>query len=206
MTAKFISLEGIEGVGKSTIAQSIHDFLNQHHIAHIMTREPGGTEIAESIRQLLLQHYQEPMESDTELLLMFASRAQHLATVIRPALQKGLWIVTDRFTDASYAYQGGGRRVPFERISLLENFVHPFEKPDITLLFTAPASLALERSRHRSHTPDRFESEAIEFFERVQNAYLVRAAQEPWRFHIIDTSQPITCVIQQVEKILSAFI
>ncbi len=206
MRSKFITLEGIEGVGKSTVAKCIHQFLEQHGVRHIMTREPGGTEIAESIRGLLLQHYQESMDSDTELLLMFAARAQHLSAVIRPMLSKGFWVVSDRFTDASYAYQGGGRQIKFERIQMLEQYVHPHEQPDLTFLLTAPVELALKRARGRDHTIDRFEKETLEFFERAQNAYLSRAQADPKRFFIVDSSLDLKIVIQQIELKLAELI
>jgi dTMP kinase len=206
MNAKFISLEGIEGVGKSTIAHCIHSWLDKHHIVHQMTREPGGTEIAEAIRYLLLAEYEEQMTSDTELLLMFAARAQHLASVIKPTLAKGQWVVSDRFTDASYAYQGGGREIDFARIEMLERYVHPDLQPDLTILLTAPVELAMERARNRNHSVDRFEKEALYFFQRAQEAYLIRAKAEPHRFQIVDTSESLEHVEEKIQAILATLL
>lgn len=199
MPALFITLEGIEGVGKSTIAYHMHRWLEARKISSVLTREPGGTEIAEAIRRVLLYPYQEKMADDTELLLMFAGRAQHLSQIILPALQAQKWVLCDRFTDASYAYQGAGRGMSFERIAQLEAFVHPQIKPDKTFLFTAPVAVALERAKGRAHSPDRFELEQLEFFERAQNAYLKLAEQAPQRFCVIDTAQPLKAVLENVE-------
>lgn len=199
MAGLFITLEGIEGVGKSTIAYHMHGWLESRGIASVMTREPGGTEIAEAIRRVLLHPYHEKMVEDTELLLMFAGRAQHLHQVIYPALSQQKWVLCDRFTDASYAYQGAGRGVAFERIAQLEAFVHPDLKPDKTFVFTASVTIALERARGRAHSPDRFELEKMEFFERAQNAYLELAKKEPDRFCIIDTNRELKEVLREVE-------
>jgi dTMP kinase len=200
-TARFITLEGIEGAGKSTAMRRIQQWLQQAGIQYVATREPGGTEIAEAIRQLLLQHHEEPMSSDTELLLMFASRAQHLAQLIRPALQRGQWVVCDRFTDASYAYQGGGRGIDTARIADLETWVQGSLRPDRIFLLDLPAELGLQRiSRRRS--ADRIEVEKICFFERVRQAYLARAHQDPARYVIIDASRTIDEVQQQINAAL----
>lgn len=201
----FITIEGIEGVGKSTCLTLICDFLAEKAIRYKATREPGGTEIAEAIRQVLLASYQEKMTDDTELLLMFAARAQHLAKVIKPALAAGHWVISDRFTDASYAYQGGGRGIEAERIALLEQWVQADLKPDRVLLFDAPVDIALQRAKSRS-APDRIEAEKQAFFVKVRDCYLQRAKQFAHRYTIIDTSQSLAQVKQQLLKILQTMI
>ncbi len=201
----FITLEGIEGVGKSTCLTLICDFLAEKNINYKATREPGGTEIAEAIRQVLLASYQEKMTDDTELLLMFAGRAQHLACVIKPALAAGLWVISDRFTDASYAYQGGGRGIAAERIALLEQWVQADLKPDRVLLLDAPVEIALQRAKSRS-APDRIEAEKQAFFVKVRDCYLQRAKQFANRYTIIDTSQSLAQVKQQLLSVLQTMI
>lgn len=189
----FITLEGGEGAGKSTSLAFVRDFLEQAGRRVVVTREPGGTPLGEKIRELLL-HGRENMDVDTELLLMFAARAEHLARVIRPALADGAYVVCDRFTDATYAYQGGGRGVPETRIRILEDWAQQGLRPDLTLLLDIPVEQGLGRAGQRS-TPDRFEREKIDFFERVRNRYLAAAASEPQRIRVIDAA----CDIPQVQ-------
>lgn len=190
---KFITLEGGEGVGKSTQLQVIREHLEQAGVPLLMTREPGGTPFAEQVRELLLAPRQEKVASDSELLLMFAARAQHVAHAIQPALSAGTWVVSDRFTDATYAYQGGGRGVDMQRIAELETWVQGEFRPDATFLLDAPVEVGLERMRERGNL-DRFEQEKADFFERVRQVYLERAAAEPDRWHVIDAAQPLESV------------
>lgn len=201
----FLTVEGIEGVGKSTIMQFIDQFLSQEDIPHQLTREPGGTEIAEQIRQILLSKHQEKMSQDTELLLMFASRAQHIAGVIKPALAEGKWIICDRFTDSSFAYQGGGRGIALDRISQLETWVQGDFRPDCTLLLDAPVDIALARANKRGE-PDRIESEKHDFFERIREAYLDRAKQYPHQYRIVDATQPLEHVKNAIATILNSLL
>jgi dTMP kinase len=189
----FITLEGGEGAGKTTSLAFVCEILEQAGRHVVVTREPGGTPLGENIRELLL-HGREGMHADTELLLMFAARAEHLARVVRPALAVGTYVVCDRFTDATYAYQGGGRGVPETRIRILEDWVQQGLRPDLTLLLDIPVKQGLARAGQRS-APDRFESEKIEFFERVRNHYLAAAACEPQRIRVIDA----TCDIPRVQ-------
>lgn len=199
LNVKFITVEGIEGVGKSTCIAYISKYLMQKKIPLCVTREPGGTPIAEQIRQILLTRHTEIMADDTELLLMFASRAQHLTRVIKPALAAGKWVLCDRFTDASYAYQGGGRGVALERIAILETWVQHDLRPDLTLLLDAPVEQALMRMKHRAH-PDRIEAEQQQFFQRVRDTYLLRAAKSPERYRVIDASVPLEKVELQIQQ------
>lgn len=201
----FITLEGIEGTGKSTAIKFIHRYLHQKNIPLILTREPGGTKIGDAIREVLLNQYDEKMEGKTELLLMFASRAQNLAQVIRPALAEGNWVLSDRFTDASYAYQGGGRGLPEKYIAQLEQVVHADLQPDITFLLDAPVQVGKSRIKNRAVT-DRIEQERQEFFERVRAAYLERAKKFPHRFRVIDASQSLSNVEQQISQVLDQII
>lgn len=182
---RLITLEGIEGVGKSTHVAALVELLRDRGIDALGTREPGGTPVADRIRSLLLDPDAPAPAVDTELLLMFAARAEHLETTIEPALRAGRWVVSDRFTDATYAYQGGGRGVPAERIAVLEAWVQGDLRADLTLLFDTDVEVALTRARGRSPA-DRFESETTAFFERARQAYLQRARGEPERFRIID--------------------
>ncbi|OGO93582.1 MAG: dTMP kinase [Coxiella sp. RIFCSPHIGHO2_12_FULL_42_15] len=193
----FVSLEGIEGVGKSTALQFLQRYLQQHSISVVFTREPGGTPIAEAIRQVLLGHYTEPMTSDTELLLMFAGRAQNIAQVILPALQRGQWVLSDRFTDASFAYQGGGRGIATQHIIELARWVQKDLQPDLTFLLDAPVEVGLQRVSGRG-AKDRIEAEGIEFFKRVRAAYLGLAEREPERFYVIDATQEVAQVQQHM--------
>lgn len=193
----FISFEGIEGVGKSTAIKFFNAQLNYHQIDFVTNREPGGTEISENIRNILLNHYQESMCPQTELLLMFACRAQNIEQVVKPALQNGKWVISDRFTDASYAYQGYGRGMSMEKITVLANWVHADLTPDITFLLDAPAHIGMTRLKNR-RGKDRIESERLEFFERVREGYLKLAADAPGRFRIINADRPLENVQEQL--------
>jgi len=188
-TARFITLEGGEGAGKSTMLAFIEKWLADHGHRVLVTREPGGTELGERVRELLLHRHELDISADAETLLMFAARAEHLARVIRPALGAGKTVLCDRFTDATYAYQGGGRGVEAKRIGQLEQWVQADLRPDLTLLLDLPVALGLERAGNRS-APDRFEREQQSFFERVRACYLERAAREPERIRVIDASHP----------------
>jgi dTMP kinase len=199
---RFITLEGVDGAGKSTHVPWLADAIRARGHAVTATREPGGTPLGEQLRELLLRM---PMTHDTEALLMFAARREHVEQVIRPALARGDWIVCDRFTDATYAYQGGGHGVPSERIAELAQFVHADCEPDVTILFDVPLAVSrerLQRARAQGHAPDKFESEQQEFFERVRNTYLARAAAEPTRFRVVDSSQPLPDVRAALDAIL----
>ncbi len=188
---KFITIEGGEGVGKSTQLAILREWLSKSGREVIFTREPGGTARAERIRELLLEPGEEPMPAVCELLLMFAARATHIENVIRPALARGAWVVCDRFTDATYAYQGGGRGMDTRQIAVLEQLVQQELRPDLTLLLDAPLELSSARARGRNHatgSTDRFEREQRDFFERVRNVYLARARDESHRFAVIDAA------------------
>ncbi|MBA2690184.1 MAG: dTMP kinase [Burkholderiales bacterium] len=196
---KFITLEGIDGAGKSTHLAWLTGFLRQRGIAVVTTREPGGTALGEKLRQLLLA---EPMQPETETLLMFAARAEHLHTVIKPALLQGAWVVSDRFTDASFAYQSGGRGVAEEKLEFLQSWIQGSLQPDCTLLFDIPLEVSRQRLTRSGAALDRFEQEQADFFLRVRRNYLQRAAQSAGRIHIIDTTQPIGEVQERLERIL----
>jgi len=196
----FITLEGGEGAGKTTSIAFVRAFLEQAGKKVLVTREPGGTPLGEKIRALLLEG-REDMHADTELLLMFAARAEHLARVVRPALAAGSYVVCDRFTDATYAYQGGGRGVAATRIAALEEWVQQGLRPDLTLLLDIPVDQGLTRAGQRS-APDRFEREAREFFERVRQTYLGIATREPQRVKVIDASKDFAQVEQQLRAVL----
>lgn len=200
----FITLEGIEGAGKSTCLAKIKSVLDRVGMSFLETREPGGTRLGEALRQLLLGHGHAGMSNDAELLLMFAARAEHLQQKIVPALKSRQWVVCDRFTDATYAYQGGGRGISRQRIQALEEWVQRGLKPDLTLLLDLPVEQGLERAGKRS-APDRFESEAHEFFHRIRQAYLDLALAEPQRIKVIDASQPLEMVTAQVEAVVVDF-
>ena len=202
---KFITLEGGEGVGKSTNIQFIKNFLQARNVPVISTREPGGTPVAEAIRELLLQKNNESFSKQSELLLMFAARAQHLSQVIQPNLKKGIWVLCDRFTDATYAYQGGGRKLDKDTIAWLENLVQGDFRPDLTLLLDAPIEVGLNRAKARSAL-DRFESEKIIFFEAVRSVYLDRAQQFPERIKIIKANQTLVDVQKDIVKVLKQII
>nr|WP_290445206.1 MULTISPECIES: dTMP kinase [unclassified Pseudomonas] len=197
----FITLEGPEGAGKSTNREYLAARLREQGIDVLMTREPGGTPLAERIRELLLAPSEEAMAVDTELLLMFAARAQHLAQVIRPALARGAVVLCDRFTDATYAYQGGGRGLPVERIATLESFVQGELRPDLTLVFDLPVQVGLARAAARGRL-DRFEQEGQAFFEAVRQAYLQRAGQQPQRYRLLDASQPLAAVQRAIDALV----
>lgn len=197
---KFITVEGIEGVGKSTCTGILSAALERRGIRVLRTREPGGTPTAERIRALLLEHGDEPMPDTAELLLMFAARSLHVENVIRPALAAGSWVVSDRFTDATRAYQGGGRGLPAERIEVLADWVHGDLRPDLTLLLDAPVQVGLRRAGSRGQ-PDRFESEEAEFFRRVRETYRALAAADPQRFVIIDAAQDLADVRKAIEEL-----
>lgn len=203
MHGKFITIEGGEGVGKSTQIGRLKDFVAEQGVEVVITREPGGTRRAERIRELLLETSDEPMPSACELLLMFAARSTHLDNVIRPALARGAWVICDRFTDATYAYQGGGRNVPIENIATLEQMVQGTLRPDLTLLLDAPLDISAARASARNTAAgmsDRFEQERREFFERVRTAYLDRARQEPKRFALIDATQSLEAVTVAIQQ------
>lgn len=204
-SAKFITIEGGEGVGKSTNMAFICEWLDNHNISYIATREPGGTPLAEEIRALLVAPRAERVGEDTELLLMFAARAQHLSEVILPALRRGQWVLCDRFTDATYAYQGAGRGIDKGKIAQLENLVQGELRPDLTLLLDISVEQGLARARERGE-PDRFEQEALVFFNAVRDCYLQRARQEPHRYRLIDASLPLIDVQNSVAMHLMTFL
>jgi len=201
----FITLEGIEGAGKTTCMAQLRDLLQQADKDFLETREPGGTRLGEDLRELLLGHKHTGMDEGAELLLMFASRAEHLQQKILPALNNGRWVLCDRFTDATYAYQGGGRGIDRLRIQVLENWVQQGLKPDLTLLLDLPVVLGLERAGKRS-APDRFETEALDFFERVRQSYLQLAKQEPERIKVIDASRELNQVLAQITTVVTHFL
>lgn len=202
---RFITLEGIEGAGKTTAIVFLAEYLRKANIDFILTREPGGTEIAEKIRRVILEHYQEKMHPDTEMLLYFAGRAQHLNQVIVPALVSNKWVICDRFTDATYAYQGGGRGLSQEKIAILEQWVQEDLRPDYTLLFDVPVSIGLGRIKKNRYL-DRIEKEEELFFEKVRNCYLNRARKEPHRFYIINADKSFAEISEQIEVILRRII
>jgi dTMP kinase len=202
---KFITLEGGEGVGKSTNMAFIKNYLFQHKISVVVTREPGGTLLAEKLRQLLLDKNSEVISDQAELLMVFAARAQHIKHVIEPALAKGEWVLCDRFTDATYAYQGGGRNMRISAIEWLENMVQGTLRPDLTLLLDAPVEIGIERARSRAEF-DRFESEKISFFEQVRRAYLLQAELHPERIKLIKANQPLVDVQRALIEIIGTFL
>lgn len=201
MSGKFITIEGGEGGGKSTNMAFVEAYLAARGVELVVSREPGGTDLSEKIRGLLLDPENKGMASDTELLLMFAARAQHLEELIQPALDAGKWVLCDRFTDATYAYQGGGRGLSAHRISQLEDWVQGDLRPDLTLLLDLPVTLGMERAGKRGNL-DRFEQEEMAFFERVRACYLERARQMPGQYRIIDASKPLDVVQRQISTVL----
>ncbi|WP_296271306.1 dTMP kinase [Pseudomonas sp. UBA6323] len=205
MTGLFITLEGPEGAGKSTNREYLAERLRERGIDVLLTREPGGTPLAERIRELLLEPSDEPMAADTELLLVFAARAQHLQQVIRPALARGSVVLCDRFTDATYAYQGGGRGLSIERIAQLEQFVQAELRPDLTLIFDLPVEIGLARAAARGRL-DRFEQEGRGFFEAVRQAYLQRVAQAPQRYRVLDAGQTLAQVQADIDALLPSLL
>ncbi|WP_459206213.1 dTMP kinase [Pseudomonas sp. MLB6B] len=201
MSGLFITLEGPEGAGKTTNREYLATRLREQGVEVVLSREPGGTPLAERIRELLLEPGNEAMATDTELLLMFAARAQHLAQVIQPALTRGAVVICDRFTDATYAYQGGGRGLPVSRIAVLEDFVQGALRPDMTLIFDLPVQVGLARAAARGRL-DRFEQEGRDFFEAVRRTYLERAGTAPERYRLIDAAQPLESVQRQLDGLL----
>ncbi len=198
--AKFITFEGVDGAGKSTGLDWFADALRQRGINLLVTREPGGTPLGEQLREILLN---QSMHPETEAMLMFAARREHVERVIRPALQRGIWVISDRFSDASFAYQGGGRGVPLVKLEQLEQWVHGDLQPDLTLLFDIPIEVARQRLSNNV-TLDRFEQEKGEFFERVRHAYLARAAKSPQRIAVIRAENPLQEVQQELSKIAAS--
>ena len=202
MSARFISLEGLDGAGKTTHLQFMRQWLEQQGLPYLMTREPGGTPLGEQLRGLLLHH---EMTVETELLLMFAARCEHVATVIQPALARGEWVISDRFSDASYAYQGGGRGLAETQIAAIEAIMLGAFRPDLTLLLDVP--LAVSQSRlAAARSPDRFEREAAEFHERVREAYLCRAQQFPERIRVLDADRPLTSIQADIAAALESLL
>jgi dTMP kinase len=198
---RFITFEGIEGVGKSTNIDFLVGLIEDRGITVIQTREPGGTPTAEDIRRILKEHGDEPMPAEAELLLMFAARSINVNNTIRPALESGTWVVSDRFTDSTRAYQGGGRGVSGENIEWLAEFVHGGLEPDLTILLDAPVDTAMARAGRRGE-PDRFEIERADFFQRVRNAYLQLADAAPGRFTVVDVSRDLDAVRTDIREIL----
>ena len=199
-SGKFITFEGIDGAGKSTHIPFVTDLLRQRGLAVVATREPGGTDLGERLRELVLHH---KMHLETEALLMFASRREHLAQVIEPALARGDWVISDRFTDATFAYQGGGRRLALDKLDSLEQWVHPHLQPDLTLLFDVPLEVARARL-DAERTLDKFEQEKADFFANTRAEYLRRAAQFPQRFRLIDSTRPIPAIQEELRAIVAA--
>ncbi|WP_151447030.1 dTMP kinase [Lacisediminimonas profundi] len=198
-TGQFITFEGIDGAGKSTHIGFVAERLRQRGLTVVTTREPGGTALGERLRELLLH---EKMHLETETLLMFAARREHLAQLIEPALARGEWVISDRFTDASFAYQGGGRKLPFDKLRALEQWVHPHLQPDLTLLFDVPLEVARARL-DATRDLDRFEQEKAEFFAATRAAYLQRAAEFPTRFRVIDSTRSLEQTHARLDEILA---
>jgi dTMP kinase len=202
---RFITVEGGEGAGKSSNLEFIQSLLETAGIEVLFTREPGGTPLGEAIRELLLGHEHAGMAHETELLLMFAARAEHLQQKILPALERGVWVLGDRFTDASFAYQGAGRGVSIEKIAMLQEFVQGPLRPDLTLLLDLPVETGLQRAGERSE-PDRFEREAQDFFQKVRAGYLQIAAREPDRVRVIDASPTLSEVQAQIRDVIQRYL
>jgi len=202
---RFITVEGIEGAGKSTNLTFVQSLLQLAGRTTVLTREPGGTPLGEELRRLLLAPSNSPMSVEAELLLMFAARCEHLRRFIRPALERGTWVLCDRFVDASYAYQGGGRRMGVERVRALQDWLGDPLRPDLTLLLDLPVPLGMQRAGRRA-APDRFESEQREFVERVRTAYLELAATEPERFRLIHADRPLRDVQQQIRAVIGPWL
>lgn len=201
----FITVEGGEGVGKTTNLETLKQWIQAQGIPYVLTREPGGTPLAEDIRHLLLDKREESVSATAELLLIFAARAQHLQQVIEPALSAGQWVLCDRFTDATYAYQGGGRGMPPAGIAQLETLVQGELRPDLTLLFDAPVEVGMARAGKRGEL-DRFELEQAAFFEQVRQSYLVRARAEPGRFRMVDTDRPLDEIARELKSVMNLFL
>ncbi len=198
---KFITLEGIDGAGKSSHLAFIADSIRRRGIETIGTREPGGTPLGETLRDIVLN---EKMHADTEALLVFAARREHLASVIEPALAAGHWVISDRFTDSTFAYQCGGRGLSIERTRILEQWVHGNLQPDLTLLFDAPLAVARERLDRGTPNPDKFEREQDAFFARVRSAYLERAREFPQRIKVLNSALPLAAIQDEIGKLLAA--
>lgn len=196
---KFITFEGIDGAGKSTHIAYVAGLLRARGIDVVVTREPGGTALGEKLRDLLLH---EPMHLETEALLMFAARREHLAQVIEPALAAGQWVISDRFTDASFAYQGGGRKLSMDKLAALEQWVHPHLQPDLTLLFDVPLEVARARL-DAAREPDKFEQEKADFFAATREAYLGRARQFSGRFRLVNSTQSIARIQEELQELLA---
>lgn len=205
MNGKFITVEGVEGVGKSTNIETIKSFLQENEIDFVVSREPGGTLIAEKIRDLLLEKHTEKLTELSELLLVFAARSQHIETFIEPQLAKGTWVLCDRFTDATYAYQGGGRGLNIETISALETLVQKSLRPDLTIILDLDPQVGLERAKNRGEL-DRFEIEKLSFFEKVRETYLDISRRDAKRCKIVDASLPLSEVRENVTLVLSRFL
>jgi dTMP kinase len=205
LRGKFLTIEGTEGVGKSTNLAFVRDWLQSKGVEVVVTREPGGTPLAEEIRSLLLAKRDEPVNETAELLLVFAARAQHIAQVIQPALARGAWVLSDRFTDATFAYQGGGRGLSTETITQLEQLVQGNLRPDLTLILDIDVELGLNRARQRGEL-DRFESETMVFFERVRSAYRARAEQAPSRYALVDAGQELVAVQADISLVLDVLL
>ena len=205
MTGRFITVEGTEGAGKTSNIAFLQAALEAAGKTVLLTREPGGTPLGEAVRDLLLSHRGDGMAVDTELLLMFAARAEHIAHRIRPALMQGHWVLCDRFTDATYAYQGGGRGVDIDRIAALEHWVQGNLRPDLTILLDVPVEVGLARAGGRS-APDRFEREKRAFHEAVHAAYRAIAAREPTRVRVVDAAQPLTRVQADLQRVIDTFL
>ena len=199
MTAKFITLEGMDGAGKSTHIPSIIEMLKARGHEVVSTREPGGTPLGERLRELLLH---EAMHAETETLLMFAARREHIANVIAPALKRGAYVLSDRFTDATFAYQSGAKGVSANKVEILEQWVQENLQPDITLLFDVPVEISIARLGC-ARSPDKFERESSDFFTRIRNAYLERASQNPQRFRVIDGSKSLEEVAKAVKDVIA---
>lgn len=202
MTGKFITVEGIEGVGKSSNIEVMRDAIEARGLQVLTSREPGGTPTAEQIRGILLEHGDEPVPDIAELLLMFAARSLHVNNVIQPAINAGTWVICDRFTDTSRAYQGAGRGFPLEEIDRIADWVHPDLQPDLTLLLDAPVDIGMQRAGERSQ-PDRIEIAKVDFFTRARDCYLELAKSEPERFAVVDASQGIDDVRASVATVVN---
>ncbi len=200
--SKFITFEGVDGAGKSTHLAWFAEMLRQRGPDVLVTREPGGTPLGEQLREILLN---QPMGIGTEALLMFAARLEHIEQVIKPALHAGKWVISDRFSDASFAYQGGGRGLDWDRLGQLEQWVHPDLQPDLTLFFDVPVEVARQRLANNNASLDRFEQEQADFFERVRAAYHKRVQQNPRRYIVIDAAQSMDVIKQKLEKIILTF-
>ena len=205
MQGKFITVEGIEGVGKTTNMEYLQQIITAAGKELVVTREPGGTPLGEAIRGLLLDSQYKGMNPDCELQLMFAARAEHLDKIVRPAIEAGRWVLCDRFTDATYAYQGGGRGLDTGKIAALEQLVQGDFRPDLTLLLDVPVEIGLARAGNRS-APDRFEQEKVEFFERVRQAYLDMAERHDGRYRVIDAGRPLAQVQEQLDDVIGTFL